>query len=571
MGRIYEAFKRAERDEANRRAPFNALRESAVPSRVVGFNRPQSNDDGLAQHAANADALERLTSREEEHYVEHLMRERAARRRESASEASMNDARADDERIVPFVARRQDAAASAKQNSALHSANGALHSQNREMDGAADAIQSNAASDSASPAANGASSAARMAEAAAQTEAPSAHNDASRHNNAVSASTAPPALSSEDAREARRRRIAEALQSARPSAFVSPINGKAANGASKNQAANAGAAVSVSDAKVADGDGAIAQPIYASPDVELPAQLFKSSRYFKSPHDKTLEDSASAERIEDISAEGTALPVGVTSRAAGATADVGGATRAVVNFPEVQTMEISPARVEPHLVAIIEPQSPNTERFRALRTRVLHAGEKRGMKSFVVTSANPSEGKTLTALNLAWLLAQTEGARALLIDGDLRQPCVADYLDIEPLHGLSEVLAGQCSLSEAMVNLQPAGLYLLSGGGSQIAREQVAELFSGPTFNKVLQEARAMFDYIIIDAPPLAIFTDASLLINRADGALLVVRAGKTRYAALDRLLEPLPRERILGVVLNGSDEPMNESNYYYYKRREET
>ncbi|GAC1395874.1 MAG: hypothetical protein NVSMB56_10180 [Pyrinomonadaceae bacterium] len=74
-----------------------------------------------------------------------------------------------------------------------------------------------------------------------------------------------------------------------------------------------------------------------------------------------------------------------------------------------------------------------------------------------------------------------------------------------------------------------------------------------------------------MDAPPLGVFTDASLLINRADGALLVVRAGKTRYASLDRLLEPLPRERILGVVLNGSDEPMNESNYYYYSKRKKS
>ena len=73
-----------------------------------------------------------------------------------------------------------------------------------------------------------------------------------------------------------------------------------------------------------------------------------------------------------------------------------------------------------------------------------------------------------------------------------------------------------------------------------------------------------MFDYVIIDAPPLGIFTDATVLINRADAALIVARAGKTRYAALERLLEPLPRERLLGVILNGSDEKLNEQNYYY-------
>ena len=111
------------------------------------------------------------------------------------------------------------------------------------------------------------------------------------------------------------------------------------------------------------------------------------------------------------------------------------------------------------------------------------------------------------------------------------------------------------------MRLEPAGLHLLPGG---TARSDVAEILSGPKFHALLREARRMFDYVIIDAPPLGIFTDAAVLINRADGALIVARAGKTRCAALERLLEPLPRERILGVILNGSDEQMTEQNYYY-------
>jgi Mrp family chromosome partitioning ATPase len=114
------------------------------------------------------------------------------------------------------------------------------------------------------------------------------------------------------------------------------------------------------------------------------------------------------------------------------------------------------------------------------------------------------------------------------------------------------------------VRLEPAGLHLLPGGST---RDDVAELLSGPKFSAVLREARRMFDYIIIDAPPLGIFTDATVLISRADAALIVARANKTKYAALEKLLEPLPRERLLGVVLNGSDEQLSEQNYYYYRR----
>jgi capsular exopolysaccharide synthesis family protein len=213
---------------------------------------------------------------------------------------------------------------------------------------------------------------------------------------------------------------------------------------------------------------------------------------------------------------------------------------------------------------VTQPRSAYCEQFRSLRTRVLQAGERKKMQAFVITSAGVAEGKTLTALNLAWLLAQTDGVRALIIDSDLRQPCATDYLGIEDRVGLSEVLAGEVTLQEAIVRLDPAGLHLLPGGE---ARDDVAELLSGPKFGYILAELRRMFDYIIIDAPPLGIFTDANVLINKADGALLVVRSGKTRYAALDRLVEQLPRERMLGVVLNRTDEQLDESSYYYQRR----
>ncbi|HWS53396.1 MAG TPA: CpsD/CapB family tyrosine-protein kinase [Pyrinomonadaceae bacterium] len=237
--------------------------------------------------------------------------------------------------------------------------------------------------------------------------------------------------------------------------------------------------------------------------------------------------------------------------------------------PEFVSVDVSAARVEPHLVAITQPRSGHAERYRSLRTRVLHAGERRKMQAFVITSAGVMEGKTLTAVNLSWLLAQTDGVSALLIDGDLRNPCAGDYLGLDAPTGLSEVLGGELKLADAIVRLEPAGLHLLPGGS---ARDDGAEMLSGPRFSAVLAEARKMFDYIIIDAPPLAVFTDASVLINRADAALIVARANRTRFGALDRVLEPLPRERLLGVVLNDSDEQLSEQNYYYrryYARRD--
>src|SRR5712691_9038252 len=197
---------------------------------------------------------------------------------------------------------------------------------------------------------------------------------------------------------------------------------------------------------------------------------------------------------------GPALPGGPASRDAGATLGAVGSARAV----RFSSQDVLAARVEPHLVAITAPRSPECEQFRALRTRLLEAGERKRMRAFVITSPGVGEGKTLTALNLGWLMAQTDGVKALLIDADLRQPCAAEYLGIETDCGLSEVLTGETRL------------------------------------------------------------TEANLLINRADAALLVVRASKTRYAIVDRLLEQLPRERILGVVLNRAEIQPDDTAYYY-------
>jgi len=270
-------------------------------------------------------------------------------------------------------------------------------------------------------------------------------------------------------------------------------------------------------------------------------------------------DSASTAHTTEATG-GPALPGGPASRDAGATLGAVGSARAV----KFSTREVLTARVEPHLIAITEPHSPECEQFRALRTRLLQAGEREQKRAFVITSAGMGEGKTLTAINLAWLLAQTDGATALIIDADLRRPCAAEYLGIETEFGLSEVLTGETKLNQAILKLNPSGLHLLPGGA---AREDVAELLSGPRFGRLLDEARKLFDYIIIDAPPLGVFTDANLLINRADAAILVVRASVTRYSVVDRLLEQLPRERMLGVVLNRTETKSQDTAYYYQPR----
>ncbi len=259
---------------------------------------------------------------------------------------------------------------------------------------------------------------------------------------------------------------------------------------------------------------------------------------------------------------GKALPEMETKITAGATLNAVGSTRVAENIlPEFIRWEVEAERVEPRLVAITHPNSNYCEEYRGLRTQILHKSQRQKLQSIVVASINASEGKSITALNLSWMLAQTDGIKALIIDSDLRLPSLSDYLGIDADKGLSDILSDKATLVESIIKLEPAGLHFLPGGE---ARNDVAELISGPKFREILRQARDMFDYIIIDAPPLGIFTDATLLINQADGAMLVIRAGKTRYNTVGNILETLPRDRMLGVVLNESEDVLDETHYNY-------
>lgn len=296
--------------------------------------------------------------------------------------------------------------------------------------------------------------------------------------------------------------------------------------------------------------------------VTAPPEVFLNQEF------KIGTPTISAFNEQSVSNFGMALPDKKTEISAGATLNAVGLTRpAEKHLPEFTSWQVQAERVEPRLVAITTPSSSYCEEYRSLRTHVLHKSQKQKLQAIVVASVGPAEGKSITALNLSWLLAQTDGVKCLIIDSDLRMPSLTDYLGIETENGLSEILAGTSTLKESIVKLEPSGLHLLPGGEP---RADVAELISGPKFKEILREARDMFDYVIIDAPPLGIFTDATVLINQSDGALLVVRANRTRYSNVDRVLETLPRERMLGVVLNQSEDVLDEShyNYGYYKKR---
>lgn len=225
------------------------------------------------------------------------------------------------------------------------------------------------------------------------------------------------------------------------------------------------------------------------------------------------------------------------------------------------TICLDDTRLHTRLVLFTDPQSTGCEQYRTLRTQVFHAAERQLTQVILVTSAVAGEGKTSTILNLAWAIAQSKEKRVLVIDGDLRRPSVSSYLGLDFELGFGEVISEVSEALPSIVRVAESSLYILS---SSREAAQPAELLSKERVGETLNELRKYFDYILIDAPPVVAFADARLLANHADAVIVVVRAGLAGHSTVERAIEALPANRILGVVLNGADQ-MSEVGYYGY------
>jgi receptor protein-tyrosine kinase len=171
------------------------------------------------------------------------------------------------------------------------------------------------------------------------------------------------------------------------------------------------------------------------------------------------------------------------------------------------------------------------------------------IKSLVIASAAPGDGKTLTALNLALVLSESYGRRVLLIEGDLRRPALSKAARLPMTGGLSELLRVDKDWHVPLVRLTDALLLLPAGRPDP---DPVSGLTS-PRMLRLLQDAAEQFDWVLIDTAPLGATADAGLLAPLVDAAILVIRAGVTAHAAIQNAIDTLGRDRIVGVVLNAA------------------
>jgi capsular exopolysaccharide synthesis family protein len=244
----------------------------------------------------------------------------------------------------------------------------------------------------------------------------------------------------------------------------------------------------------------------------------------------------------------------------------GGSTLHVALLEHVIEVPFHPAP-ESHLLDLQRSHETPAEEFRTLRTRLNHLQTLQPLHTVIVTSPSPAEGKTFTAVNLALAESHLADNSVLLADFDLRRPIIHNLLQTERTPGLSDYLTGQCSFPEALRKIGGTNLYLLPAGTPV---KNPLELLNLKQCRSLFEELPQIFNWAILDTPPLLFSADANLLATLADGTILVVKIGTTTFDNVTRAIQSLCENNVLGIVANGARASELYSKYtYYYSKTE--
>ncbi len=226
------------------------------------------------------------------------------------------------------------------------------------------------------------------------------------------------------------------------------------------------------------------------------------------------------------------------------------------------TGAIAPIRIA------LDPLTLIGEQFRLLRSRLDLTQKQRGIKTILITSTAPEEGKTFTASGLTGVFAQEAGKRIVLIDADMRKPRSGWSLGINGSSrdtGLSAILQGSIQFHDALLtSMNPEFCFLPAGP----IPPNPSELLSSPALEQTLHAAAQSFDWVIIDSPPVLSLSDTTLISPLCDAVILVVRASSTPAKLVEDAVNRIGRDRICGVVFNRQTQIQSSRYYYQYYYR---
>lgn len=228
---------------------------------------------------------------------------------------------------------------------------------------------------------------------------------------------------------------------------------------------------------------------------------------------------------------------------------------------KIETIPYTPSP-EASLIDASRPTEAPAEEFRSLRTRLNHLQTLQPIHSIVVTSASPAEGKSFTAANLALAQSHLEGNLTLLCDFDFRRPILHNLFQIPRSPGATDFLQGKAQLHEVIRRIEGTNLYIMPAGEAVL---NPLELLNLTEVRTMIDRLPSIFNWVILDSPPLLFAADANLLSTLVHGLLLVVRMGTTTIDAVTRAMGSLCQNNILGIVVNGAQKSELYSKYTYY------
>jgi protein-tyrosine kinase len=237
----------------------------------------------------------------------------------------------------------------------------------------------------------------------------------------------------------------------------------------------------------------------------------------------------------------------------------------VDSIPRTKTppVGIDPEVLRNNRIIMAHYNDPRADIFRVLRTNILKQLRENNWNSFAITSATAGAGKTFVSINLAIAIAMEGNQSVLLVDADLRRPCIGRYLGLECKYGIVDYLAGTVPLYDILINSGIEHLVLLPAKYSSI---NYSELISSPKMANAIKEIKSRYEsrIVIFDIPPLFVADDALLFMPHVDAVLLVVEDGKNTPDELQHSMVILEQTNLLGLVLNKSLRPLPNYQYGY-------
>ena len=224
------------------------------------------------------------------------------------------------------------------------------------------------------------------------------------------------------------------------------------------------------------------------------------------------------------------------------------------SYNHSRSVQLDPKVVANNRCVAFFQDVPEVESYRVLRTQILQRTLDKGGNTLMVTSALPGEGKTLTAINLTFMIAKEFKQTVLLVDCDLRQQSIHKTLGIKSEKGLVDYILGNCPVQDLIVWPGVEKMTLISGGKTI---QGSSELLGSPKMKELVTEMKTRYPdrYVIFDVPPVLSAADALAFSPPVDHVVLVVQAGQTPLPEIKKALQMLPQEKILGVILNRQKE----------------